>query len=97
MTLCVFHPEALREYGAASIYYTKISPELGDTFLKEMESCVQDISDSPKTWRIVEENIRVYWLHRFPFAVYYTIDGDSVIIAAIMHTSRKPGSWEDRI
>ena len=97
MTHCVFHPEALREYAAAGIRYARISPEIGDAFLKEVEDSVEAITNNPETWRIVEENVRVFWLQRFPFGIYFLTEKNSVEILAVTHTSRKPGYWKNRI
>jgi plasmid stabilization system protein ParE len=93
----VFHPEALREYSEAASYYKKISPGLGKAFVREVETSVRKILSGPETWRVVEEDVRRYLLHRFPYGIYYTIEEEYILIIAVMHLSRKPGYWKSRI
>ncbi|MFH1562648.1 MAG: type II toxin-antitoxin system RelE/ParE family toxin [Nitrospirota bacterium] len=92
-----FHPEALQEYVEATMYYTEVCFELGESFLYEIERGIQQILDNPKAWQIVEEDIRRYLVHRFPFGIYYTVEDDCILIVAIMHMSREPGYWKNRI
>jgi toxin ParE1/3/4 len=48
---------------------------------------------------IEEPQIRRYLLTRFPYSIYYrwNADNDRVSIYALMHTSRRPGYWRDRL
>lgn len=51
-------------------------------------------------WAIIEElEIRRYLLSRFPYSIYYLWEAeqDHVSIYALMHTSRRPGYWRDRV
>jgi len=93
----VFHPDALREYSEATGHYKKISPGLGKAFVREVETSVRKILSAPETWRVVEEDVRRYLLHRFPYGIYYTIEDEYILIVAVMHLSRKPGYWKNRI
>jgi len=93
----VFHPEALQEYAKATEYYTNIYAELGETFLDEIEMRIGQIIAHPYAWQFIEEDVRRHLVHKFPFGIYYTIEGDYILIVAIMHMSRKPGYWKTRI
>jgi hypothetical protein len=35
-------------------------------------------------------------LRRFPFVVFYSIDGASIDVYAVAHAKRRPGYWLDR-
>ncbi len=93
----VFHPDALREYSETAKYYKKISPELGKACVDEVEKSIRIILSSPETWRPIDDDIRRYLLHRFPYGIYYTIEDDYILIIAVMHLSRKPGYWKNRV
>ncbi|MEE4359306.1 MAG: type II toxin-antitoxin system RelE/ParE family toxin [Desulfococcaceae bacterium] len=93
----IFHPDALREYSEATAHYKKISPKLGKAFVDEVEISISKIVSTPKTWMIIADDIRRYLLHRFPYGIYYTIEKDYILIVAVMHLSRKPGYWKNRI
>jgi plasmid stabilization system protein ParE len=40
--------------------------------------------------------IRRALLRRFPYAVYFAVDGDVVVVIAVLHASRDPAEWQRR-
>jgi plasmid stabilization system protein ParE len=92
-----FHPEALAEYEAAARYYSERDPVVGIRFVEAVEDAIERIADSPKRWRIFEEDIRRCLTRVFPYGVLYTIEHDFVLVVAVMHCSREPGYWKHRI
>ncbi len=96
-----FHPEALFEYAEATNYYLhEASPRVADKFVTTVESAVAALVADPTRWRVVEKpEIRRYVFSRFPFVIYYRWEPqyERVIIYAVMHCSREPGYWHDRI
>jgi len=93
-----FHPEALQEYTEATHYYREISPSLANAFVMEVENSINQILLYPQAWQPIEEGVRRCLVKRFPFGIYYTVGNDnSIIIQAVMHLSRKPGYWKERI
>ncbi len=92
-----FHPEALEEYLGAVSYYADISPQLAESFIKSVESGVEEILTYPGAWQIVEEDVRRYLIKRFPFGIYYCIESNRIMIYAVMHMSRDPKYWKDRL
>lgn len=95
------HPDAVAEYGGAATYYRReASPRVAAAFLTEVESTIQAVCASPTTWPILEEpGLRRVLLRRFPYAIYYRWEPERnhVTIYAIMHTSRRPGYWRERV
>ena len=92
-----FHPEALEEYLGAVAYYADISPRLAESFINAFESGIEEILTYPGAWQIVEEDVRRYLIKRFPFGIYYCIEADRIMIYAVMHMSRDPQYWKDRL
>jgi toxin ParE1/3/4 len=96
-----FHSAAAEEYLAATQYYLDhASPLVAAAFVAEVEAAIQTLLASPKTWAIIEEpQIRRYLLTRFPYSIYYRWepDRDRVSIYAVMHFSRRPGYWRERL
>jgi toxin ParE1/3/4 len=97
----VFHPDALFEYAEATNYYLQhASPRVADGFIMAVESAVAALVADPARWRIIEDpEIRRYILKRFPFVIYYCWEPqhERIIIYGIMHCSREPGYWRNRI
>ena len=68
-----FAEGALAEYIAAGQYYNQQVPKLGDSFADEIEAGIGNILATPRTWRIVEDDVRRYHVDRFPYGLYYMI------------------------
>jgi hypothetical protein len=69
-------------------------------FVAEVEAAIQTVLDSPTTWAVIEEpQIRRYLLTRFPYSIYYRWESekDRASIYAVMHFSRRPGYWRQRL
>jgi plasmid stabilization system protein ParE len=87
---------ALAEFLAAAHFYNQQVPGLGEAFADEVEAAVAKIAAAPRTWRVVEEEVRRYLLARFPYGIYYTIEGETVVIWAVKHLHRDPDYWQAR-
>lgn len=92
-----FHPDALAEYREAALWYSNRERELALRFTTSIEETIRRIVENPERWRVVEEDVRRCLTRIFPFAVLYTIEQDFILIVAVMHWSREPGYWRDRL
>jgi plasmid stabilization system protein ParE len=62
----------------------------------EVETGIRAILNGPEVWRVVEDDIRRYLIRRFPYGIYYTIEGDVAVIWAVKHLHRNPDYWQCR-
>ena len=96
-----FHSEAAEEYLAATQYYLDhASPLVAAAFVAEVEAAIQTLLASPTTWAVIQEpQIRRYLLKQFPYSIYYRWEPeqDRISIYAVMHFSRRPGYWRQRL
>jgi toxin ParE1/3/4 len=92
-----YHPDALVEYADAALYYEERVPGLGAQFTAEVEAAIAAVLAAPDRWRPIEEDVRRYLVHRFPYGLLYTIEPDQVFVVALMHLSREPGYWRHRV
>lgn len=96
-----FHSEAAEEYFAATQYYLEYAPPLvASAFVAEIEEAIQTLLAAPERWPVVEDpHIRRYLLTRLPYLIYYRWEPeqDRVSIYAVMHSSRRPGYWRERL
>ena len=89
-----------RVNGWIEYYLEHASPRVADEFATAVESAILQVLKSPSRWRIVEPpDIRRYVFRRFPYALYYRWENDlqQITIFAVMHCSREPGYWKDRV
>ena len=92
----VFHPDAAEEFYASIDYYEDCEPGLGYDFSIEVYSAMQHITDYPKAWPILEDDVRRCLTNRFPYGILYSIETDTIFILAIMNLHRHPDYWKDR-
>jgi hypothetical protein len=91
------HRSARREVAEAIEYYDAQLPGLGADFAREVDSAITQVLGWPSAWQLVEMGLRRYRLQRFPYGVVYRVTGQEILIVAVMHLSRDPGYWTDRI
>ena len=75
-------------------WYENEQPGLGDQFLGELYACYERILRFPLGYQDLEDGIRRALLRRFPYGVYFAVDGDAVVVLTVLHTSRDPAEWQ---
>ncbi|MDM8536878.1 type II toxin-antitoxin system RelE/ParE family toxin [Desulfobacterales bacterium HSG17] len=90
-------PDAETDIESGATWYEMQREGLGDEFLNEVINTFETISDNPYMYVAVHRNTHRALIHRFPFAVYYRIEEDSLVVVAVIHGSRHPKQWKDRI
>jgi plasmid stabilization system protein ParE len=40
--------------------------------------------------------VRCALVRRFPYAVYYRVEPERIVVIAVFHTKRDPGVWQSR-
>lgn len=91
-------PLAKEDIREAERWYNKQSPGLGKKFTAEVRESVRFIRQNPTACNIRYDKVRTVVLKVFPFMIHYTINeaSKSVVISAVLHTSRDPKEWENR-
>jgi plasmid stabilization system protein ParE len=93
----VFHPEALFELEAAADFYADRQKGLEVRFIDSVYSAIHRACDAPERWRLFDGDVRRLLVHVFPYAVLYAVEDGFLYIIAVMHCSREPGYWHNRI
>jgi len=91
-----FRPDAFADVAEAFSWYEQRDPGLSTTFEAELDRTLKLIVTMPSAGRMVYRTLRRALVHRFPFAVYYVLSGDSIEVRAVLHTSRHPQTWRRR-
>jgi len=91
-----FRVEAVADVALATEWYEAQRPGLGRDFVDALERLMNLISDLPEAFPEIAAGLRRALLGRFPYAVYYRLDGDVVHVIACLHTRRSPGRWRSR-
>lgn len=92
-----FHPDVVNEIKGSYEWYEDKLDGLGDKYLSELEDGYTAIQKFPDTWATFQHGFKRYILNRFPFSILYKSNDKEIFIIAVMHNSRKPNYWIDRI
>lgn len=89
--------EAERDLEGAAKWYEDQSRGLGHRFLDEVLRTLDAIQGHPRLYPQVHEMVHRAVTHRFPFGVFYLVDGEDIVVVAVMHASRDPALSPDRV
>lgn len=91
-------PLAKEDIREAAKWYNKQQKGLGKRFTAEVREKAHFIRQNPKASNMRYKNVRTAILNVFPFMIHYTIDekDKTIIVSAVLHTSRNPELWKNR-
>ena len=92
-----FHDQALADLEEAVDWYKSITPELSARLLSEIREAKSRLEVFPNSGSPFHEGTRRILLKKFPYVLVYLNEPGRIEIIAVMHTSRKPGYWADRL
>ena len=74
--------------------YESEQPELGVEFLIELRAAYDRIAQGPLRYQILRSDIRRALVRRFPYAVYFSVESEFVVVVAVLHARRDPTEWQ---
>lgn len=90
----VFQPAADRDIREARTWYRAHSEALEERFLSELARTLRNVVEHPFAYEEEEPDVRRVVLSPFPYRVYYHPSPNAVVVLAVVHTSRRPGTWK---
>jgi len=64
--------------------------------MAEIDRCVTLAAEHPLQFPVVREDIRRVVARRFPYSVYFRAEDRRIVVLAVFHGSRNPGTWQPR-
>jgi plasmid stabilization system protein ParE len=92
----VAEPAADRDVEAAFAWYENECTGLGIDFLAELRVAYARIVEGPLKYRDQRSGVRRALLRRFPYAVYFSLEGNAIVVLAVLHAHRDPAAWQTR-
>jgi toxin ParE1/3/4 len=93
----LLRPEARTDIREALLWYEDQGSGLGDRLDAELAGLFERIIRSPLQFPEVEQDVRRGLLRKFPYAIYFLLEGDAVFVLAVLHQQRHPDIWKRRI
>ena len=75
---------------AAQRWYDEQSAGLGTVFATAVQGAVERLTMFPDSAPVVDGKNRRVLLVRFPYALYYQVDGPVISVVACLHMHRSP-------
>ena len=93
----LFDELASLEYQDAIEFYELEVQGLGLRFKEEIKRALRNLIKFPDMGSIEKADIRRCILHKFPYKILYSNEGELLYIIAIAHMHRAPNYWINRI
>jgi hypothetical protein len=91
-----YRPEVEDDIVNAVTWYDDKRSGLGDEFLLEYLAAIQRIRDKPLLFAIAANGLRPCRLKRFPYIVHFDVDGDNILVVALMGGGRDDSAFAHR-
>ena len=92
----VAEPRADLDVAATFDWYETEQAGLGREFLDELRATYDRVAAGPLAYQDLRSGIRRALVRRFPYAVYFAVEGDVIVVLAVLHVSRDPAEWQRR-
>ena len=92
----VLSRDASDDIGSALWWYERIDPSLAFRFISEGNTTIDRIAQFPFRFPVYNGAVRRARLKRFPYAIYYSVDHEEVLVKAILHQRRSDDVWWQR-
>jgi len=90
-------PEVEEDIVAVYCWYEDASIGLGEEFLGMFYTGTRSIQKNPFQCNVIFNDFRRFLLSRFPYALYYLIAGESIIVYGVFHCARNPVFIQDSL
>jgi len=82
---------------AAFNWYETEEAGLGIEFLDELRAAYDRVAEGPFRYQELRSGARRALIRRFPYAIYFSVEADVIVVLAVLHARRDPAEWQRRI
>lgn len=91
-----YRPEVEDDVVSAVTWYDDKRTGLGNEFLLEYLEAIQRIRDNPLLFAVATNGLRPCRLKRFSYIVHFDVDGNNVVVVALMSGGRDDSAFAHR-
>ena len=92
----IFTQGAREEVIEAQDWYEREAPGLGRHFREAIDALIERLSANPRQFPVVFKDVRRALLRRFPYSLFFVMEGETLLVIACFHASRDPAQWQKR-
>lgn len=93
----IIDPLAKADIREAVLFYEDEKEGLGFALNDTIKDGIEQICKWPAMYPFIKEPYRGLFLEKFPYTIIYRIESDFVYIASVVHQSRHPDYWKNRL
>ena len=97
MFTVIFTQAARAELVSAQDWYEGEASGLGRRFRKAIDELLRRVSVNPQQFPVVFKNTQREVVRRFPYSLFFVVEGDTISVVACFHASRHPAHWQKRV
>jgi plasmid stabilization system protein ParE len=90
-------PEAEADIAEATSWLGEQSNELPSRFESVVAKAIADALAFPEAYPLVHRSARRILTGTFPYAIYYLIEPEMVVVFGVIHQARHPSTWQRRM
>ena len=90
-------PAAEADLAEAKGWYEKNRRGWSEKFRLRVEEAFEHIGRMPELHAEIYKGVRRSFIREFPYAVFYRVEENRVVVIAVMHTRRSPRRWQRRV
>jgi toxin ParE1/3/4 len=91
-----FTPEAEEDLAEAQRWYRRRGTNVTRSFRQAVEAGLDLIERYPEGHPLVYRDVRRVLLRRFPYSLFFVVDGEIAVVIGCFHSARDPKTWQDR-
>jgi toxin ParE1/3/4 len=93
----VIDPRAEADLASVKADYDAEDPTIGRRFAAAVDDALDKIEKTPFLFPLVTDDVRFIIPRRFPYVVYYRVEGDHVVVLAVVHKRQDQAKWKRRL
>lgn len=91
------HREAQIDVQEAFQFYQDKSEGLGFEFMRSLDASLQFIKRNPQSYQTIYKDVRRVLLRKFPYALFYLVEENRIVVIACFNQKRSEIDWLRRI
>ena len=84
---------ARQDIQAARAWYERQVAGLGARFGDELSAALSSVQAQPLIYQVIHGAVRRAMTRRFPYAIYFIVDGYRIFVLRVLHQARDPDEW----
>ena len=92
-----FLEDASDDITAGFEWYEAQRVGLGAEFVGAIDGALSPVLEFPESGEVFYRNTRRCLVERFPFEIFYRLEGELIVVVACMHGARDPGAVLKRV